>query len=71
MLEERLLCSLFITLLVGGIHKSEISNVVAFLSNRIRQAGTSLELLVRFCCLGINMFTITRTIIVIIIIIIV
>jgi hypothetical protein len=51
--------SLFITLLVGGIHKSEISKVVVCLSNPKIQSGTSLEPLVSFCCLGLNIFIFT------------
>jgi len=43
-------CSWFITLLVGRIHKREISKVVAFLSNPKILTGTSLELIVSFCC---------------------
>ena len=43
-------CSLFITLPVGGIHKTEISKVVACLSNPKIHTGTSLELIVSFCC---------------------
>jgi len=43
-------CSLFITLLIGGIHKREISKVVACLSKPKIQTGTSLELIVSFCC---------------------
>jgi len=43
-------CSLFINLLVGGIHKREISKVVTCLSNPKIHTGTSLELIVSFCC---------------------
>lgn len=55
-----LTCSVFITLLVGVIHTSEISKMVACLSNPVRQIGMSLEILVSFSFLDISIFTITR-----------
>lgn len=42
--------SLFITLPVGEIHRTKISKVVACLSNPKTHTGTSLELIVSFCC---------------------
>ena len=52
--------SLFITLPVGGIHKTEISKMVACLSNPKIHTGRSLGLIVSFYCKGVSILIITQ-----------